>query len=253
MNRYITTILLLLVFSANLTAQSLVNDNNKTTAGVKIGVNMPRMYYTNPNLKDLPHDFVIGPSVGAFIEFPLSMRLHLATEFNFQRRGSATSYIYEQDYHVNYEIESYYMSLRIPFYFYFPKATKTRSYIFLGPDAGYALGGSISLSQPGLDISESHVNINDKNYNPLYLGVLAGVGMRHDVVLTNWICVIKYDVALNFGFIDTFSQSEHDGTATATNVHAYNHHGERQSRGLELSVSIGVMRHYDMSACRGFE
>lgn len=247
--------LLILVFSGELFSQgyqSASSDNDKTFFGIKAGINAPRLYYTNPHIKNLPHDLVIKPSLGIFLEFPLYRWLSVAAEFNYQNRGGATSYDYEQDYHVTYKLDAMYMSLRVPFYIYMPVSKKTAPYLMLGPDLGYAFGGNISLSQPGLDIPESSVNINDANYNPYYFGMLAGVGIRHKGNTKNYVCITKLDVALNWGFLDTFSKSEQNETAVPTNVHAYNHQGKRYSRGLEISLSIGFIRNEDMSACRDF-
>ncbi len=248
MRKSILTVLLGLVMSGSLKAQ----DSNKTYAGLKLGLNMPRMYYTNQNLKDLPHDFSIGPSFGLFAEFPLGKRLAVAAELNFQKRGGATSYTYETDYKVKYDIQTMYVSLRIPFYWYLTKPSRLAPYLLLGPDAGYAFNGDISLSQPGLAISESNVSINNSNYNPYYLGVIAGVGARYNIDFKGFILVTKLDVVLNWGLLDTFSHSEHEGTSTPTNVNAYQHQGERYSRGVEVSLSLGFIRKHDMSACRGF-
>lgn len=256
MQRLIAIILLSFVFSSDVMAQRLSgssqNENNRIVAGVKLGANMPRMYYTNQHLKDLPHDFMIGPSLGVFVEFPVLKYVSFATEINYQKRGGATSYIYEHDYNVNYDIQTYYASLRVPFYFYYPIKRKVNPYLSVGPDLGYATGGTISLSQPGLDIPESSMNINKSNYNRFYFGIILGVGLRHRIDLTNYSWIIKYDVAINWGLTDTFSQSEHEGTGSPTNIHAYNHQGERFSRGLEVGISIGVKRNVDMSACRKF-
>ena len=100
--------------------------------------------------------------------------------------------------------------------------------------------------------SESNVSINNSNYNPYYLGVIAGVGARYNIDFKGFILVTKLDVVLNWGLLDTFSHSEHEGTSTPTNVNAYQHQGERYSRGVEVSLSLGFIRKHDMSACRGF-
>lgn len=252
MKKYMLVLLIIGFFSVNMVAQKMSQYGNRVLYGVKIGANIPRLYYTNKYLKELPHDFMIGQSLGVFVELPLYRFISFAAEINYQKRGGATSYTYEHDYHVSYDLQTYYASLRVPFYFYYPIRRILKSYILIGPDAGYAFSGSISLSQPGLDISECSININKSNYNPFYFGILIGVGMRHNLSLTNYTCVIKYDVAINWGFTDTFSQSEQKETATPTNVHAYNHQGERCSRGMELSISIGIIKNEDMGACRGF-
>ena len=243
--------LFVFVFSEGLFSQ-IPNEKNKTFGGIKAGINAPRLYYTNPHLKNLPHDLIIKPSVGLFLEFPLTRNITVATELNYQNRGGGTSYNYEQDYHVTYKLDAMYLSLRVPFYYYILNKKKVSPYFMLGPDFGYAFGDKISLSQPGLEISECSVDIGDSDYNPYYLGILAGVGIRHKGKLKNYICITKLDVAINWGLLDTFSKSEKDETAVPVNIHAYNHQGERFSRGLEISLSIGFIRNEDMSACRSF-
>lgn len=226
---------------------------DKTYLGLKGGINIPRLYYTNPELKSLPHDLTVQPSLGLFVEIPLTDKLALAAELNYQNRGGSTSYDYEQDYKVTYSLNATHLSLRLPLYCYFSPSAKLTPYLMIGPDLGYVIGGEISLTQPGLEIAQSNVTINNNNYNPYYIGVLAGVGLRHKAVLEKYICITKLDVALNWGLLDTFGQAEKDETAIPTNIHAYNHQGERLSRGLEISISFGLIRHEDMSACRGFE
>lgn len=257
MNKCILILLFVLALSGTTMSQNIRKsdrfENKKVYAGLKLGANLPRMYYSNRNLSDLPHDLMVGPSFGLFVEFPLHRMFSLAAEFNWQKRGGATSYTYEKEYHVSYKLESYYTSLRIPLYCYFPISQSSAPYLCLGLDAGYSIGGSVSLSQPGLDISDVNMNLNDKNYNPLYIGALIGVGMRHNLKTDNFIWILKWDVALNWDFLDTFSDSEHNETAVPANVNAYNHQGTQMSRGLEAHISIGFIHQEDMSACRTFE
>lgn len=247
MKRIFCIIVLVLMFAGEMFSQ------DKTYFGIKGGINIPRLYYSDSELSSLPHDFKIKPSLGVFLEFPLSSKLSLATELNYQVRGGGTSYVYEQDYDVTYNVNANYLSLRLPFYWYLAKKKAVSPYLMLGPDVGYVIGGEISLSQPGLENEAISVAINDSNYNPLYIGVLAGVGLRHKAELRNYICIVKLDVAVNWSLLDTFSQAEHDDTAVPVNIHAYNDQGKRYSRGLEVSLSFGLIRNEDMSACRKFK
>ena len=115
-------------------------------------------------------------------------------------------------------------------------------YLYVAPDFGYAFGGNISLTQPGLPISDVSVGISDSNINRFNIGILGGLGVRKNVNLTNWIVVLKVDAALCYGFINTFSASETNETATPTNIHAYNSQGKRHSVGLEINLSLGFER-----------
>lgn len=234
------------MFCINIMAQ-------KRFFGAKAGVNIPRLYYTNPALNELPHDFRISPSISVFAEFPFLRGLSIAPEINYQQRGGATSYLYENEYDVNYTIDVKYISLRVPISYYIPIKTFIVPYLYAGPDIGYAFNGKIVLSQPGLGVGESNLDINNSNYNPFYFGILLGAGIRHDFDLAKCICIIKLDVALNWGLTDTYSKSENEGTSTPTNVNAYNPQKGRHSRGIEIHLGIGFIRKDDKSACRGFK
>lgn len=230
-----------------------VNYYEKILFGLKGGINCPRLYYTNHYVSDLPHNFVIEPSLGVFVEFPFSERLALAPELNYQQRGGATSYVYEHDYNVRYSLKANYASIRLPLFGYMRAFRDVRPYLLLGPEVGYVINGEISLSQPGLDIPESHVHLNKSNINYWYAGMLGGAGIRANLVFPKVVLVVKLDAAINLGFTDTFSEAEHNETATPTNVHAYNHQGKRLSRGVEINLSIGYIPEKKDDVCGHFK
>lgn len=262
MNKYFTVLVLLLVITCNFMeaknpyyptrTRDEAKINNGVIFGIKGGLNCPRLYYTNSYLTDLPHDFMMGVSASTFVEFPFLKIIAIAPEFNYQQRGGTTSYIYEEIYNVSYRVEAYYVSLRAPFICYIPASKTVRPYLFVAPDAGYVTSGRISLSQPELDIEGSEIRLNNSNINRYYLGLLGGAGIRMNIPLRGFTMVIKTDAAINFGFIDTFSESEHQETATSTNVHAYNHQGKRYSRGLEIHLGIGFIRNKEDDVCGHF-
>ena len=228
-------------------------NNDKLLYGVKFGANMPRMYYSGKNLKKLPHDFRLSPTISLFVEFNLHNKLSMAMELNYQQKGTATSYVYEDNYNVSYKLKADYMAIRIPFYWYFINDYKIGPYMFLGPDVAYAFGGNISLSQPGLSIPEAYVHISDSNINRLYVGALGGLGVRKNVYLKDWILVLKLDGALNCGFLNTFSSAELNETATPVNVHAYNSQKGRYSVGLEINFSLGITKYNIDTNCFPFD
>ena len=260
MNKKILLVLSMLHLFLTLSAQKVqlpsfalkANYNERMFVGLKCGINIPRLYYTNEHLQDLPHNFIISPSVGAFIEVPFSTVLSVAPELNYQQRGGATSYLYEQYYHVSYQLNAHYISVRFPLNCYAPIHPSFRPYLFMGPDMGYVIAGRISLSQPGLEIPGSEVVINNSNVNRVYIGALCGAGLRFNVELPQITLVIKTDAALNWGLIDTFSKADHDDTATPTNINAYYIHDKRLSRGLEIHLSVGYVPNKKDDICDHF-
>ena len=213
--------------------------NNGIVYGVKMGANSARLYYTNPHLSVLPHDLMIGPTVSVFIEIPFLSVFSVAPELNVQQKGGATSYIYEENYHVEYKLKALYASARLPLLLYAPVSKYFKPYVFGAVEIGRVIGGSISLSQPGLEIPSVSLPISASNMNMWYWGPIVGAGFRVNIPLPYVTLVLKLDGAYNWGLSDTFSTQEHDETAIPTNVHAYNHQGARYLRGLEFNVGIG--------------
>ena len=220
-------------------AQSI---NDKAFFGIKGGVNFPRLYFRDSNLQSLPHDFLVYPTASLYAEFKLYGRLSLGVEFNCQQRGGATTYTYETDYQVKYQIRARYISVRLPVYCYLFNHPTIAPYFFVAPDFGYAHSGDIFLTQPGLPISDVSLTISDSNIRRFNFGIMAGLGVRKNVNLNNWMIVLKADLALNWGHLNSFSPAETNETATPTNIHAYNSQGKRLITGVELNLTIGVSK-----------
>ena len=237
--------ILLIALIGGLNAQHI---NDKVLYGIKGGVNFPRLNFTETNLRKLPHDFMITPTVSLFVEFKIREKCSMAVELNYQQRGGATSYVYENDYKVHYKLLADYASARLPFFVYLSNNNTISPYLMLSPEFSYALGGNISLTQPGLPIPEASVKISDANIKRFNFGILVGIGVRRNVELNNWIFVMKADVALNFGLLNTFSPSETKETATPTNVYAYNSQEKRRTMGFELNLSIGISKNNSSKA-----
>lgn len=213
--------------------------SNGVVYGVKVGANNTWLYYTNPHLKVLPHDLMIDPMASVFIEVSFLNVFSVAPELNIQQKGGATSYIYEEDYHVEYKLKAMCASARLPLLVYVPVSKYFKPYIFGAAEIGKVIGGSISLSQPGLEIPSVTLPISASDMSEWYWGPLVGVGFRVNLPFPHFTMVMKLDGAYNLGLSDTFSKQEHDETATPTNIHAYNHQGTRFLRGLELNIGIG--------------
>lgn len=244
---YVTLLLLLCVLSsfaqkAFLPASARMRPkiSNGVVYGVKVGANSTWLYYTNPHLKVLPHDLMIGPTASVFVEVPFHDVFSIAPELNVQQKGGATSYIYEQNYHVEYKLKAMCVSARLPLLLYVPVSDYFKPYVFGAAEIGRAIEGSISLSQPGLEIPEVSLPISASNMNECCWGTIIGAGVRVNIPLPHFTLVMKLDAAYSLGLSDSFSIQEHNETATPTNIHAYNHQGARFLRGLELNLGIGL-------------
>lgn len=212
--------------------------------GIKGGINLPRLYYTSQALNYLPHEFLLKPSGGFFLELPLSSIFTIAPELFYQQRGGATSFTFNgQKQH--YSLLAHYCSVRVPFYCYAPISDRFKPYLLLGPEVGAPIFGKIKGY--GQEIA-----INSSNINRLYLGALGGAGFRVNMPLRNITLVLKLETAINWGLLDTYSAAEQAGTATPVNIQAYTIDGHRWSRGLECHLGLGFFFN-KYNACGSFQ
>ena len=227
----------------------------QTLFGVKGGVTLPRLYYTNPSLGKLTHiDTLRYPSTSLFVEFPLYDNLTLAPELNRQYRGGIVSHPNPGHGTTTYQMDACYLSLRVPVCVYLTPNETFTPYFLAGPDVGFAYKGKISLNQSGMPTSQQEVAINGYNLNRFLVGAMVGAGIRLNLNISRVIFVVKLDTALDWGFTDTFSAHEIDETSQATNVYAYHHQGARLLRGLEAHLSIGcIFKGGLKDACGNFQ
>lgn len=219
--------------------------------GLKGGLNMANMVFTDKALSDLDENIVFRPIGGVFVEIPVMGGLSLAPELMIVGRGTDKSYVAreEQEQNItdvitNYSIESFYIDFRIPVIYRFVISDWFNPYIFAAPDAGFLLGGNISLNkmQNGTVLEEESmsVEIGKANMKTFTMGVVAGVGLRFNMDFQRFSLVWKIEAAYNCGFIDTYSSMEKDDSAISGNVNAYNVTGHRYNRGIEALISIGL-------------
>ena len=227
----------------------------QTLFGLKDGVNLPRLYYSDPSLGDLTHrDTLRLPSAGLFVEFPLHNQLSLAPEINRQYRGGIVTYRNPAHGTTTYQMDACYLNMRVPICYYLLDNPLFSPYLLAGPDLGYAYKGTLLLDQPGMPIPKKVVALSSSNIQRFYLGALAGAGIRLNINVSKCIFVMKLDAAFNCGFLDTFSPQEKQETAHAANIYAYNHQGNRMSRGLEAHLSLGLIFKSGMKdACGNFQ
>lgn len=207
--------------------------------GLKGGINLPRLYYTDAHLSSLSHDLVITKSASIFVEIPFLRPFTIAPELNYQRRGGSFSYLYDMHIKEKYQLQVDYVSVRVPVFYYMPISDRVKPYFFLSPDAGVVVNGGISLTHPDHELPDVQTNLNMSNIKFVYVGALGGAGVRFNIPLSLITIVFKVDAAINWGFLDTFSKLEHANAAIPLNVDVYNLQGKRYSRGLELHLSLG--------------
>lgn len=251
MKKIILSILVLFVATASLSGQVSRRGkdiesgryDNTPLFGIVGGVGSPKFEYSDKNISDLPVDMILRSNVGVFMEVPIGNFFSISPELLVAYKGFKTSYLYgNQPYNVVYEVQSRYLSLRMPFLFRISFGGKhnVQPFFFVSPDFSYLLGGKIKLSQEGLPIPEANTNIGKANMNNIDAGLYFGLGLRCKFRVGNYMMLARLDAGYNVGFINTFSNMEIDETSMPLNVNAYNNTGTRLNRALEVNIHISV-------------
>lgn len=259
MKKIIFFILVLFVTAANMSGQISRRGkdvekrrDNSPFFGIIGGVSSPKFEYTDKNISNLPATTVWRPNFGIFVELPIGNYFSISPELLAASKGFKTSYLYgNKPYTVTYEVQSRYLSLRIPFLFRFSFGGyhNIQPFLFVAPDLNYLLGGKIKLEQQGLPIPEANTDIGKANMNDIDAGVYLGFGIRWKFKVNSYIMLMRLDAGYNIGLINTFSSMEIDDSSNPLNVHAYNITGTRLNKALEINIHISIPKRIKRSGC----
>lgn len=225
---------------------------DKITVGIKGGINLPGMRYTDSHQSVLPQDTILKPMGGVFVDIPINQFLTVAPEVMYVGRGVRTTYMHYSGIKTRYALNAHYVDLRIPVMLGIEVTSWFQPYLVVGPDVGYCLGGKIQIDQAGMPKPEISIPLGKANITPWYLGAFGGLGVRFFPTINEKRAQIKLDAVYNYSFIDSFSPMEHNESSQAQNVNAYNLTGERFPRGIEVTMGLVIPLIQEKDACYGF-
>ena len=247
------TIIILYLICISMCALGQHRTSNLISFGLKGGINLTGMAYTDWHLSELPQQMPLRPVGGIIMDIPLSQSFSIAPEIMYVERGMKTTYTHYSNYEVQYEIHSRYMDLRVPFLVGLNITSWMQPYLVAGVDAGWLLGGKIHLHQPDLPCPDATILIGKANMRSLYAGAFGGAGIRFFRTLNGQKTQLKIDATYNFDFVDTFTDLEYTDDAHPINVNAYNITGKRFPKGIEITVGITLPIFPDKNdACYSF-
>lgn len=231
------------------------NRNTESVAiGVKGGVALPGMSYSDKYLSELEQDAFFAPVGGLFVSVPLGDIVSIAPEVMYANRGVKMHYTHLSNATVHYSIASKYVDLRIPVQARLQVSELFQPYAFAGAEAGYLLGGQIHISRSIPIVMDETIDIGKANMAPYHVGAFAGLGIRSDIDFGSLTLSVRLEASYHQGFLDSYSEMEHAETAAPVNINAYNLSGKRMPKGMELGLSIGLPLRFDNSddACSTF-
>ncbi|MDD4141546.1 MAG: porin family protein [Bacteroidales bacterium] len=257
--RLMVLVALFLMVATSLTAQQNLLKRRNTfdgviKVGVKGGINISTMYYSDYYLHQLDQVAVVGPMAGVFVEVPLIKMVSVSPEVMFIGRGTSTEYVDRDGYTTQYSLKSNNISLRVPVMLKFSINRVGRLFIFAGPEVGCNIGGKISLTHKALSgslVDNVEVDMGKSNMALFHSGLLAGGGVRFNIMVGRKMMIIsRLELAYNYGYTDTFSSMEKEEISRAVNVNAYNINGKRKYRGIELTLSCSLPMTEMPTMCR---
>ena len=209
--------------------------------GIKGGFTFYNMHFSNKDYNKLSGENVLKPGFGLFVEFPMTKPrgLSVGGEFMMIERGMKKSFNHLGVNEVN-QINSKYFDLRIPVTYYFLISDYFNPYIFGALDAAFCYGGTDAVEFPNKEYDDSSVDISqtDAVLTQYDFSLVAGAGIRFNVIFDLFTMAVKLDASYNFGVLNV--KSNVDGMPK--NVYAY--HSEEKdkwfNRGFELMLSIGI-------------
>jgi hypothetical protein len=167
----------------------------------------------------------------------LAYRVQLPKQFSF-----APAFVYENKGviiadQIQYSLKAHYINLVLPCEFYkllYPGSrSKTGYFATIGPYIGIPVRGEI-------EYEELFVPLSKANFKPFDAGIEVGAGFRFSTFSTGGGTNIRIKLSYSHGFIDTYSNLEHKGTAKAINVPTYIIEGQRYNQLLKLTLGFEI-------------
>lgn len=259
-------------FNRALSSQQIVMDYSKWNIGVKGGLLINDQIWSNLHVPK--HTYHFGPIGGLVVEYcpnphdyPLGGHFTIGLEALYAIRGTNMTYdhVFLTSYsQTGYTKNEYHSTLnclegRIPFTFYFSVQENLKPYLVVAPTVTYVMGGSINWKKQyitwpteGGDLADSKTvyeataDVGRANMRNLDVGIDVGAGLWWRYLTKHYYFIFKFEVAYNYGFIDSFSPQEKlksDGTVDVEEQLGlgdltYDPVGTRHTHSLEVTASV---------------
>ena len=228
-------------------------ESKAVAIGLKGGVNLPRMLYTNnPAVSQLAQDLTFTPMGGVFLDIPLGSAVTMSPEFAYLKRGTEISYEHHSGSMVHYAMSVHFVDFRLPFELRWPVKPYFQPYLVAGGEVGMRLGGQIHMDRTEPALFDQTIDVGNSNMSLIHAGAFAGLGIRSRIGLGSRDIVLKLSATVHQGLLNNFSAAEQDGSIPALNVNAYQPKGARLPQGLEVCLGIAFPLERQDDACATF-
>ena len=221
---------MILCFVSSLYSQSFITDSllDKTTLGIRTGLNFPVFHYSDPDYNTYKNSLFPRGVAGIYLESYLTQTVSFRPEISFIGKGQKI-----EDLGVSYKLRSNYLEFRMPLVYTFNSFSSVHPYVALGPTFGIVTGGKIKLDDWNIDVTKASMK-------PTEIGLIAGVGIKAPLQIKNMPFILSGELTYSYGLTNTFSRQETDETAIALNKDPYTIDHTRKNRGVGVTVSMGM-------------
>ncbi len=229
------SIITILMVVASVSAQSITPP--KHIVGFRGGLRWNDMRLNYDGYEDYNHNYVYGYSAGIYSRHQLSGNWSLRTDIIYTKRGINLKWS-----DIRYTIDAQYIDIRLPLqYNLHPISWKASPYLYIGPSLDVAYSGKITYKSSLTP--KTSVALNKNNFNTYDIGILGGIGIDIPIQIgTLLACQLSFEVGVDIGLINTFSDDELEGDAPVANPEFANimNYESRKNWGLETAVGISI-------------
>lgn len=211
-------------------------DLGTLTPGVKLGLSIPNMRYSDAMYKNYHNGWTASGLGGIFVDYRFWKGLSVRPELLFIGRGGNMRY---PDAGLDYRIRVTYFDMRAPVFWTFMRDNWIQPYVGLGPSLDFVAGGRIDYQVSG---ESYHLRpLTKGSCAPVDFGFYFGAGCKFVIPLIDtYNLVIGAEFGYHLGLVNTFSRFESTSTAYALNGKGYDVKGTRKNHDIELAVTLGV-------------
>lgn len=212
------------------------NDYGTLTPGVKLGLSIPNMRYSDPMYKNYDNTWIASGLGGIFVDYRFWESLSVRPELLYIGRGGNMS---ATDYSLDYKIRATYFDIRAPFIWTFMRDNWIQPYVGFGPSLDFVAGGNIDYQQ-----GNDHYTIKPLTKGsiaPVDFGFYFGAGCKFVIpIVESYDLVVGAEFGYHLGLVNTFSKYEKGQYAQPINGKGYAVQGFRKNHDFELAVTVGL-------------
>lgn len=211
---------LLVAFFAISSTTANAGFSDKLLLGVKGGVNLASMVFSDEPYSIYEQGYNIRPLGGVFLESSFTKNFSVRYELLWVGRGMTT-----EDFGQNYTFSPDYVDFRIPLLWNFHFSNFT-PYLLVSPNFGFVVGGETEK----WGITDDAMNTG--YINNFDIGVGVGAGVRFPIRLSNFKFYLGVEGQYSLGLLNNFP-NQADG-----NYYGSNNYGTRHNRGIEAALTL---------------